>query len=62
MPRLTSKKVQERFYEIMDAYNGGDEPLENWDTSDLVSLANCIDCELQRRSPPDVLFATGDFA
>lgn len=41
---------QDRLYALLDAYNGGTEPLQNWDTQDLVTLQLIVDAELQRRA------------
>jgi hypothetical protein len=44
---------QVTFYDLIDKYNQGIEPLENWTTVDLVALIDAVDAELQRRAPPD---------
>lgn len=36
-------------YELLDLYNGGIEPLENWATADIVKLGYALDAELQLR-------------
>lgn len=41
------------FYDLIDKYNTGTEPLENWITADLVALIDAVDAELQNRTPPD---------
>lgn len=40
---------QDSFYDILDRYNTGIDPLENWLTEDLVHVVELIDAELQRR-------------
>lgn len=45
---MTSKDQQE-VYDLVDKYNGGIEPIENWTTRDLCKLVELIDAELQRR-------------
>ncbi len=40
---------QMEFYALLDSYNQGIEPLENWTTEDLVKLAVLIDTEIQNR-------------
>lgn len=45
--------MQNEFYDLLDKYNKGLEPLENWITSDLVKLIDAADTELQNRAPPD---------
>lgn len=40
------------FDELLDKYNDGMEPLENWTTHDLVRLSSVVDAELQVRTPP----------
>ena len=40
---------QMEFYALLDSYNQGIEPLENWTTEDLVKLATLIDTEIQNR-------------
>lgn len=42
---------QMAFYHLLDFYNDGNEPLENWMTEDLTQLANIIDAELRSREP-----------
>lgn len=44
---------QEVFYSLMDKYNSGVEPLQNWTTVDIVALIDASDAELQNRAPPD---------
>lgn len=44
---------QEVFYSLMDKYNSGVEPLQNWTTVDIVALIDAADAELQNRAPPD---------
>lgn len=44
---------QEQFDALMARYNSGIEPLENWETADLVRLVNAADAELQNRAPSD---------
>lgn len=41
------------FYDLLDKYNNGVEPLSNWTTEDLIKLMDAIDAELQDRAPPD---------
>jgi hypothetical protein len=41
------------FYDLLDKYNNGVEPLSNWITVDLIALLDAIDAELQNRAPPD---------
>lgn len=41
--------LQDRFYVLLDKYNMGDEPLENWDTRDLSELESIVNAELQDR-------------
>lgn len=43
--------LQDRFYDLMDKYNSGIEPLESWETRDLVRLIEIADAELQGRTP-----------
>lgn len=43
---------QYTFDNLLDAYNQGNEPLENWQTDDLIKLLDAIDRELQNRCPP----------
>lgn len=45
--------MQNEFYDLLDKYNKGLEPLENWITADLVKLIDAADAELQNRAPPD---------
>lgn len=45
--------MQNDFYDLLDKYNKGLEPLENWITADLVKLIDAADTELQNRAPPD---------
>jgi hypothetical protein len=45
--------MQNEFDDLLDKYNQGHEPLENWITTDLVKLIDAIDAELQNRAPPD---------
>ncbi len=40
---------QERIYQILDEYNSGVEPIENWGTNDIVEMIRLLDAELQRR-------------
>lgn len=40
------------FYDLIDKYNQGVEPLDNWTTADLVRMVEAIDEELQQRAPP----------
>ena len=40
---------QESFDSIIDRYNAGVEPLENWTTADIVSAIRLLDAELQAR-------------
>lgn len=41
---------QHVFDRVLEHYNEGIEPLENWDTADLVALGHAIDAELQARA------------
>lgn len=41
---------QHVFDRVLEQYNEGIEPLENWDTADLVALGHAIDAELQARA------------
>lgn len=45
--------AQAAFDALMDKYNSGIEPLENWTTADIVALIDAADTELQNRAPPD---------
>lgn len=45
--------MQNEFYDLLDKYNKGLEPLENWTTADIVKLIDAADAELQNRAPPD---------
>lgn len=45
--------MQNKFYDLLDRYNNGTEPLANWTTADLVALIDAADAELQNRAPPD---------
>lgn len=45
--------MQNEFYDLLDKYNKGLEPLENWTSADLVTLIDAADTELQNRAPPD---------
>lgn len=47
---MTDRTCDGAFYAIMDDYNSGVEPLENWATGDIVRLINVLDAELQRRA------------
>lgn len=49
----TATGLQGRFYELMDKYNSGTEPLSSWETRDLVRLVQIADAELQNRTPGD---------
>ena len=40
---------QESFDSILDRYNSGVEPLENWLTADIVNAIRLLDAELQAR-------------
>jgi len=40
---------QESFDSIIDRYNAGVEPLENWLTADIVNAIRLLDAELQQR-------------
>lgn len=40
---------QDTFDGIIDRYNAGVEPLENWATADIVEAVRLLDAELQRR-------------
>jgi hypothetical protein len=42
------------FDELLSKYSGGMEPLENWGTQDLLTMANAIEAELQNRSDETV--------
>ncbi len=44
---------QDTFDALLERYNSGIEPLENWTTADLVKLIDAADSELQNRAPPD---------
>jgi hypothetical protein len=46
-----NKSNQKIFDDIIDLYNQGLEPLENWATADLVRLQLAVDVELQSRAP-----------
>jgi hypothetical protein len=46
-------EAQITFDELMEKYNSGIEPLENWTTADIVKLIDAADTELQNRAPPD---------
>lgn len=46
-------EAQQTFDELMEKYNSGIEPLENWTTADIVKLIDAADTELQNRAPPD---------
>lgn len=39
----------EKFFELLDRYNTGVEPLDSWDTDDLIELQMAIGAELQER-------------
>lgn len=41
------------FYDLLDKYSNGIEPISNWTTEDLIKLMDAIDSELQNRAPPD---------
>lgn len=41
------------FYDLLDKYSNGIEPISNWITEDLIKLMDAIDSELQNRAPPD---------
>lgn len=41
---------QQAFDKLLDFYNSGTEPLDNWNTSDLVKLMTAVDAELQERN------------
>ena len=49
-------EAQQTFDELMDKYNSGIEPLENWTTTDIVKLIDAADTELQNRAPPDSVY------
>lgn len=51
-------EAQQTFDELMDKYNSGIEPLENWTTVDIVKLIDAADTELQNRAPPDSVYDT----
>ena len=42
------------FDELLSKYSGGMEPLENWGTQDLLTMANAIEAELQGRADEPV--------
>lgn len=44
---------QEKFDLILEKYNSGIEPLQNWTTEDLIALQAAVDGELMDRAPPD---------
>ena len=44
-----TEQDQSSFYDLLDKYNEGVEPIENWLTEDLVRVVELIDAELQRR-------------
>jgi hypothetical protein len=44
------------FFDLLDKYNNGVEPLNNWITEDLIKLLDAIDMELQNRAPPDSVY------
>lgn len=44
-----NRAEQDTFDSIIDRYNSGVEPLENWTTADIVSAVRLLDAELQRR-------------
>lgn len=46
--------LQDRFYALLDAYQNGVEPLENWDTQDLSELQDIVNAELQDRHYRDL--------
>jgi hypothetical protein len=45
-----TEAYQEEFYSLLNKYNDGTEPLESWETSDLVALERILDAELVRRA------------
>lgn len=47
---------QDAFFDLLDKYNKGLEPLENWTSADLVTLIDAADTELQNRAPPDSVY------
>ena len=44
---------QNKFYDLLDKYSQGIEPLANWTTEDLIAMQTAIDAELMDRAPPD---------
>lgn len=48
------------FYNLLDKYNAGVEPISNWTTEDLVKLIDVVDAELQNRAPPDSTYQSDD--
>lgn len=48
------------FYNLLDKYNAGVEPISNWTTEDLVKLIDVVDAELQNRTPPDSTYQSDD--
>lgn len=46
---MTTKSLQDKFYELADKYNSFTEPLENWETLDLADLEIMVNAELQER-------------
>lgn len=42
--------TRDKFTDLIGRYNGGIEPLESWDTADIVQLIDFADAELQRRA------------
>lgn len=45
--------MNNEFYDLLDKYSNGVEPLSNWTTVDLVKAIDAFDAELQNRAPPD---------
>lgn len=41
--------TRDKFTDIAQKYTGGIEPLDNWDTEDVVKMIDLLDAELQRR-------------
>ncbi len=50
--------LQEQFYALMDRYNSGVEPLESWETADIVALIRILDAVLQQRHDEAAGFLT----
>lgn len=51
---------QDTFDSLLDSYNAGNEPLENWRTEDLIKLLDAIDRELQNRNQEPAQFQIED--